>query len=143
MSLDVKIMTNTTTDAMDRKAAIDAAREALGPVGAMLHNSKYGYAVSHANNLFAFNANVCTREHGTIWSGDLDVTVSEEVLKTLSSRIHADLFILGEHDTEPMGCDYFLFDERAPRSQESIASFSPDKAFAVVSAQRVQKRSKR
>ncbi len=128
-------MTNTTTETLDRKAAIDAAREALGNVGAMLSNSKSGYAVSHANNLFAFNANVCTREYGTIWSGDLDVTVSEQALKALAAKIHTDLFILWEHDAEPLDWDYFLFGEE----RQGMTPFSPDKAFAIVSAERVQR----
>ena len=133
--MDVTIMTNTTTETMARKAAIDAAREALGNVGAMLSNSKSGYAVNHAKNLFAFNANVCTREYGTIWSGDLDVTVSEEALKALSAKIHTDLFILWEHDAEPLGWAYFLYGA----VEQGMAPFSPDKAFAIVSAQRVQR----
>lgn len=129
---------STENRSIDRKAAIYAARESLGSVGAMLSNSKSGYAISHANNLFVFNANVCTREHGTLWSGDLDVTVSAETLKALSAVLHTDLFILAEHDARPLDTAYFLFNEQDTPSRIDADCFSPEKALVIVSAQGIR-----
>lgn len=80
---------------MDQRLAAEAA---LGYPGLMLCGSKSAYDRAHPNNIVVFNANVCTRCHGKIWFGDLDVTKSADALKRLSETLGEDVYVLSEHD---------------------------------------------
>jgi len=73
------------------------AKKHLGPPGQMVGDSKSRYQIAHKGNLVVFNANVCT-EKEKIWYGDLDLTVSEEKLVSLSEEIGEDIYVLKEMD---------------------------------------------
>ncbi len=66
-------------------------------IGRMVSGSKSGYLLKYPKNKVIFNANVITTS-GKVWYGDLDVTVSEDVLKKISKEIGEPLFILYEMD---------------------------------------------
>lgn len=63
-----------------------------------LLGSKGQYSWDNPKNLVVFNANLCTREDGKLWQGDLDITVSEEKIKELASELKKRVFILYEFD---------------------------------------------
>jgi len=75
-----------------------AAESALGYPGRMISASKSAYDRAHPKNVVVFNANVCTRSHGKIWFGDLDVTKDEQTLQKLAAALGEDVFVLREHD---------------------------------------------
>lgn len=72
--------------------------ETLGFPGRMISGSKSGYVERNRANLAIFNANVCTKNHGKIWFGDLDVTLDKDKLAVLAVEMNEDLYILRETD---------------------------------------------
>jgi len=70
----------------------------LGPIGAMICGSKSGYHRMYPNNFTIFNANVCTKEDGKIWYGDIDITLSKDKLHELAIEINKDIYVLYESD---------------------------------------------
>lgn len=104
----------------DEQQSLVAAR-VLGFPGRMISGSKSDYDRAHPGNVVVFNANVCTRSHGKIWYGDLDVTKDEAMLKALAGALGEDVFVLREHDAR-------FETEAAPRL---------DRARAIASAEGV------
>lgn len=86
--------------------------------GAMLGPSKSGYASSHKNDLVIFNANICTKQHGKIWYGDLNVTKSQDHLYTLTDDVGEDLYVLYEMDAR------FQFEDD-PQFHKAAVIFKP------------------
>lgn len=78
------------TDALARVAA-----RHLGRAG-RCYGSKSGYREQHPENLVVMNANVCTREEGKLWWGDLDVTLMADELRALARELSARVFVLPE-----------------------------------------------
>lgn len=70
----------------------------LGHCGRMLSASKSGYSSRFPNNVVVFNGNVCTKGHGKLWYGDLDITKDEAKLKELASTLGEDVYVLHEMD---------------------------------------------
>ena len=87
-------------------------------MGAMLGPSKSGYAYSHKSDLVIFNANVCTKEFGKIWHGDLNVTESQEHLHKLADDAGVDIYVLNEMDAR------FQFEEN-PQLHKAVVVFQP------------------
>lgn len=69
----------------------------LGMCGKMISGSKSGYCQRNPRNLAIFNANVCTQTE-KIWFGDLDVTLSKQVLSQLAQKLNEDIYVLYEMD---------------------------------------------
>lgn len=72
----------------------DIAEEYLGRPGRMLSGSK----TAPKGKRVVWNANVCTRENGKIWFGDLNVTDSLDKLIELSIRLNTTVYVLYEMD---------------------------------------------
>ena len=75
--------------------------ETLGYHGKMISGSKSGYIERHPGNLAVFNSNVISSMSGElekIWYGDIDITLSIEKLKELSSKLNSEIFVLREMD---------------------------------------------
>jgi len=70
----------------------------LGPVNQLISSSKSGYHRAFPEHLVLFNSNVCTREHGKIWHGDLDVTASREDIRALARGLGVMVYVLREMD---------------------------------------------
>lgn len=78
----------------DRRAE---AESFLGKRGSH-YGSKGQYCHDNPRNLVVFNANVCTREDGKIWYGDLDITIHESKLWLLAKALGKEIYVLYEMD---------------------------------------------
>ena len=93
------------------------AREILGYPGAMLSGSK----TAPKGQTIVWNSNVCTKEHGKIWFGDLNITRDRDKLKLLSETLGTRIYVLYEMDAR--------FDnELNPRFDEAVYSVGSDGA---------------
>lgn len=70
----------------------------LGIKGRMISGSKSGYRRRFPDNFPVFNANICTKESGKIWYGDLDIVTDFDVLVKCAKEVKEDLYILSEMD---------------------------------------------
>src|SRR5271168_212586 len=70
----------------------------LGRSGKMIGGSKSLYRDEHDEELVVFNANVCTKEDGKIWHGDLNVTLEESKIKKLARELGKRIYVLYESD---------------------------------------------
>jgi hypothetical protein len=95
------------------------AEQILGPAGRMISGSKTGYSHRHPDNLPVFNANICTRERGKIWFGDLDLTLDEPQLLELAGALDERVYVLYERAAR-------FGNEETPALDEAIVSLSPD-----------------
>lgn len=68
------------------------------PLGRMISGSKSGYMSRNPDNLVVFNANLCTKERGKIWFGDLDLSKDDKLLEQFAKALAQDLYVLREHD---------------------------------------------
>ena len=95
--------------------------------GAMLGASKSAYADLHKNDLVIFNANICTKEFGKVWWGDLNVTKSQKHLHKLADDAGVDIYVLNEMDAR------FQF-EAAPQLHKAMVVFQPGTKEVRISA---------
>jgi diphthamide synthase (EF-2-diphthine--ammonia ligase) len=70
----------------------------LGCAGKMLSGSKSAYREKYPNHLVVFNSNICTKEYGKIWFGDIDVALDEDKLEKLADELKVSLYVLYEMD---------------------------------------------
>jgi len=94
------------------------ANEVLGYCGRLICGSKSFYDQKYPDNIVYFNANVCTKEDGKIWYGDLDITRDYKLLEELDKRLGKEIFVLSE-----MMCR-FENEERKGEAIEKYASWS-------------------
>lgn len=95
----------------------------LGYPGVMLSMSKSNYRNSHPNNLVVFNGNVCVNDK-KVWFGDIDITISKNILLELSKELNQSLYILSEMDGR--------FDnEDKPKIENFLAKFNPDGTYEL------------
>ena len=64
----------------------------------IVSGSKSQYKNKYPDNLVIFNSNVITEKSGKIWYGDLDITLSFDILKNIADELKEDLYILYEMD---------------------------------------------
>ena len=105
-----------------KPATIDAriaAEETLGYTGKMLSGSKK----SPEGETIVWNSNVCTKKHGKIWFGDLNITRDIDKLKELAIRIKDTVYVLREHDAR------FEY-EYDPRFNEAVFAAYPSGVVA-------------
>ena len=97
---------------MDTLDAWTEAATIFGYPGAMLSGSK----TPRLGHTVVWNANVCTKEHGKIWYGDLDLTAegSEKALR-LSEKLGVTVYVLREMDAR-------FENERAPLFENAVYS---------------------
>ncbi len=79
----------------------------------MISESKSEYHTRHPDNLVIFNANLCTKEHGKIWYGDLDVTLSKDRLQQLATNLGCRLYVLHEMQARFNNADAPVFKKPA------------------------------
>ena len=99
--------------------ANEAAERILGPAGKMIAASKTGYWRQHPDNLPVFNANLCTRERGKVWFGDLDLTRDEPKLAELARALGEPVYVLYERAAR-------FGNEETPTLDEAVVMVAPD-----------------
>lgn len=65
--------------------------------GRMISHSKSAYWNQYPDNEVIFNCNLATKI-GKVWHGDLDLTVSKEELKNISSELGEPIYAFREMD---------------------------------------------
>lgn len=78
-----------------RDAVARLAAEHLGPEG-ICYGTMSAYHARTPGHLTIKNANVCTREHGKVWWGDLDVTANVRELRALAQALGTTVFVIPE-----------------------------------------------
>jgi hypothetical protein len=78
--------------------ALKVAQSKMGYNGRMMSGSKSGYQKAHKANVVVFNGNLCTKEFGKIWYGDMDLTLDLDKIKELSTELKVEIFVLREMD---------------------------------------------
>lgn len=81
-----------------KKEIPDILAEFLGHPGKMISGSKGMYSHSNPDHIVVFNANLVLKSRGKIWYGDLDLTVSYDVLRKVREQIKEDIYVLYEMD---------------------------------------------
>lgn len=73
------------------------AERILGPAGRLITLSKSHYAKKPGRRP-VYNANVCTREQGKLWYGDLDLADPQQCrrLQLLANVLHQVVYVLPE-----------------------------------------------
>ncbi len=87
--------------------------------GRMMHFSKSAYREKYPDNIAVFNANLCTKNRGKIWYGDLDLTKDEEKLSEFAAFLGEELYVLSEMDAR-------FSNEADPKFDRALAVYSPD-----------------
>ena len=103
---------------MNRNEAWDAANQKLGYVGAMISASKSGHKAK-GDKPVVFNANICTKEHGKIWYGDLDVNRSISYLQGLAKEMGVTIYVLREMDAR-------FQNEAKPLFENAVFTITPE-----------------
>ena len=93
--------------------------ETIGFPGRMISMSKSAYVDSKKTSVPIFNANICTKESGKIWFGDLDVTLDKEKLSALATGMGQDIYVLRELDAR-------FENEEHPRLDQFVIVFKAD-----------------
>lgn len=97
----------------------EVASKILGMNGRMISASKSGYRDRYPRNLAMFNANVCTKEEGKLWYGDIDLTISREQLSELAKSLETDVYVLYEMDAR-------FENEASPKLENAVVIFRQD-----------------
>lgn len=98
--------------------------ENLGNVGNIVGFSKSGYVERNPKNLVIFNSNLCTKEDGKVWFGDLDVTKKKEELIKISQTLGKELYVLFEMDGR-------FENENKPLLHRYVVKFNPNGEYEL------------
>jgi hypothetical protein len=90
----------------------------------MISGSKSNYRNRNPKNLAVFNANVCTKNEGKIWYGDVDLTRSREELSELARLLETDVYVLYEMDARFENAD-------SPKLEKAIVIFRQDGSHKI------------
>jgi hypothetical protein len=82
--------------------------------GRMISGSKR----SPKGHVCVFNANLCTKEHGKFWFGDIDLTDDRKDLERIAAEKGCDIYVLREMDAR-------FSNEASPKFENAIAVISP------------------
>ncbi len=96
----------------------------LGIPGKMISFSKSGYRQHYPDNFVVFNSNICTREDGKVWYGDIDVTVSKQDLIEVAKTLNRDIYILYEMDAR-------FENEDVPLFNNYVIKFCPNGTWTI------------
>jgi hypothetical protein len=89
-----------------------AATEIFGYPGAMLSGSK----TARPGHVVVWNANVCSREHGKMWFGDIDLTDGGyDKANALADKLGVTVYVLREMDAR-------FENERSPKFENAVYS---------------------
>lgn len=81
--------------------------------------SKSAYRQRYQHRIIVFNANICTKEQGKIWHGDIDMTKDAKALQRIANSLGQTLYVLSEMDAR--------FDnEIDPKFENAIEIIEPD-----------------
>jgi len=97
----------------------ETASKILGMTGRMISSTKSGYRNRYPKNLAVFNANVCTKNEGKIWYGDVDLTLSREQLAELARLLETEVYVLYEMDARFENAD-------SPKLENAVVVFRQD-----------------
>ena len=98
--------------------------ETIGFPGRMISMSKSSYVGSNKTTVPIFNANICTKESGKIWFGDLDITLDKEKLSALAEGLGQDIYILTELDAR-------FENEENPKLDQAVIIFKADGSWKL------------
>lgn len=112
-------LVRTADETLLDHAPDEIAERILGPAGRMVAASKTRHGKEHPDHVLVFNANLCTRTHGKIWHGDLDLTLDEELVLTFAHAIDETVYVLYERQAR-------FGSEVAPVIGECVIAVSPD-----------------
>lgn len=83
---------------MKKEEKTKVLEKSLGYSGRLISMSKGRYNYNNPDNITVFNSNICTKEDGKIWYGDLDITLEKKILDTLAKKLNTTLYVLTESD---------------------------------------------
>lgn len=102
----------------------EAANKILGMNGRMISGSKSGYLNHYPKNLAVFNANICTKNEGKIWYGDIDLTLDREKLSELAKSLENEVYVLYEMDAR-------FENEASPKLENAVVVFKKDGSWKI------------
>lgn len=98
----------------------------VGYFGNLISMSKSGYRERNPDHLVVFNSNIIAGDGTKIWFGDIDITNSGEVLKSLADTFETTLYVLHEMDGR--------FDnEDNPKISNYVIKFNPNNTYELSS----------
>jgi hypothetical protein len=101
----------------------EVTKDILGYPGKMISSSKSFYRKNFPDHLVVFNANIFIGKI-KIWYGDIDVTLSLDKLKEISSIIGEKIYLLSEMDGR-------FENEKKPRLENAVITIKPDGDFSL------------
>ena len=90
----------------------------LGDVGNVLSSNRTRYRKTHPNNLIIFNSNIII-DNQKLWTGDIDITISNDDLIDISRIMNKDVYIL-------FGADKRLKNDDTDTDKYCVVMYSPD-----------------
>lgn len=102
----------------------DLLTEKIGLSGHMISASKSSYRNRFPDHLVVFNSNICTKEDGKVWYGDIDVSLSRDLLGEISISTGKVIYVLYEMDAR-------FENEGSPLFNEAPVKFLPDGSFWI------------
>lgn len=102
----------------------EAASKILGMNGRMISGSKSGYLNHYPKNLAVFNANICTKNEGKIWYGDIDLTLDRDKLSELAKSLENEVYVLYEMDAR-------FENEASPKLENAVVVFKKDGSWKI------------
>jgi hypothetical protein len=67
----------------------------IGICGKLISWSKSGYRENYPRNLAIFNSNIVV-DGKKVWFGDIDLTISKSILKSIAAEEKIDIYVLRE-----------------------------------------------
>lgn len=116
-------------------AAAQAAARHLGFAG-WCYGSMSAYRERYPEHLTIKNANICTKEHGKIWWGDLDVTANVDELRALARELGVTVWVLRESAARFRTAHAPEFHEASYATDWHEDGFVPTLAWAVAEGRR-------
>lgn len=98
--------------------ALKEAQSQMGYSGRMMSGSKSGYTYQYPANVPVFNGNLCTKEYGKIWYGDLDLTLDEVKIQKIAKALSVEIYVLRERAAR-------FENENNPQFDEYLVKVSP------------------
>lgn len=101
-----------------KEEIIEISVNHLGHSSKMITYSKSAYKQRNPGNVVIFNSNVCTKKHGKIWFGDIDVTKNKNELINLAKNIKENVYVLNEMDGR-------FENEKNPKIKNFVVKITP------------------
>jgi hypothetical protein len=95
----------------------------LGHNGKMVSLSKSDYREKHPKNFVIFNSNIVCIE-GKVWYGDIDLTLSADLLREIAILSEELIYVLYEMDAR-------FENEKSPKLERAAVIFYPDGSLKI------------